>query len=352
MLDCAVTAVSDDLHAATRVGHLLLLDVQPRAAARARRSVRDDGAADRARRPLARRMWARKIFPVRAAARDRGPGDARRPRRRRWARWLAPRRRASPPRVDALRLPGQARDQRARPAEAAAAAARIPAELQLGHDCSRSSSASTLLGAPRRAAGTSCRAGAGDAAHAELELCAGGVPAAYFRVGGRTFDRQDPLGRLTFQGAQHLQTLGALTDYDRDRKRPSATGRGSAGTGAYEWREATLRAPRRRALPLVARPARRRARRRAHARSATSRASRSTPHGELALSLRLWPGTPRAIAVRPLSTAFVRGAAAAGAAARRDARGRGGLADPAAAHVQPRAACCARWMPGPSASSG
>ena len=41
------------------------------------------------------------------------------------------------------------------------------------------------------------------------------MQAAYFRVGGRTFDRQDPLGRLTFQGAQHLQTLGALTDYDR-----------------------------------------------------------------------------------------------------------------------------------------
>ena len=51
--------------------------------------------------------------------------------------------------------------------------------------------------------------------HAELQLSAGGVHAAYFRVGGRTFDRQDPLGRLTFQGAQHLQTLGALTDYDR-----------------------------------------------------------------------------------------------------------------------------------------
>ena len=86
-----------------------------------------------------------------------------------------------------------------------------PAELQLGHDTSVESCTALLahLDAhwyqlPRHSAETH---------HAWQELVTGGVPAAYFRVGGRTFDRQDPLGRLTFQGAQHLQTLGALTDY-------------------------------------------------------------------------------------------------------------------------------------------
>ena len=80
MLDCAVTAVSDDLMPQRR-RHLLLLDVQPRAAARARRPLRDVGEADRAHRPLARDVGAQDLSLC-AAARNRGPGDPRRPRRR------------------------------------------------------------------------------------------------------------------------------------------------------------------------------------------------------------------------------------------------------------------------------
>jgi hypothetical protein len=66
------------------------------------------------------------------------------------------------------------------------------------------------------------------------------VQAAYFRVGGRTFDRQDPLGRLTFQGAQHLQTLGALTDYDRYKEDAEKNWPWEGWQGDYSWRNAHL----------------------------------------------------------------------------------------------------------------
>ena len=52
MLDCTGSAVSDPLIPHGR-GHLVLLDLQPRAAAGARRPLRDVGQADPARRPLA-----------------------------------------------------------------------------------------------------------------------------------------------------------------------------------------------------------------------------------------------------------------------------------------------------------
>ena len=92
-----------------------------------------------------------------------------------------------------------------------------PAELQLGHDCSVEQ-CTTLLGhldakwyqVPRRPS---------DVERTTLDLCAGGLGAAFFRIGGRTFGSRDPYAtRLTFQGAQHLQSLDALTDYDRGRE--------------------------------------------------------------------------------------------------------------------------------------
>src|SRR5512144_2574436 len=64
-----------------------------------------------------------------------------------------------------------------------------PAELQLGHDCS-AEQCTTLLGhldarwyqLPRRPS---------DGPSLPVELCAGGLPAAYFRIGGRSFERKD-----------------------------------------------------------------------------------------------------------------------------------------------------------------
>ena len=64
-------------------------------------------------------MWARKVFPVRAAARNRRPGHSHRSRRRRGRDARAERARQSGG-VDALRLSRQARDQRPRAIEAPA----------------------------------------------------------------------------------------------------------------------------------------------------------------------------------------------------------------------------------------
>ncbi|MBK6336311.1 MAG: hypothetical protein IPF60_11295 [Betaproteobacteria bacterium] len=70
MLECAVTAVIGR-PAPERRGHIVLFDLQPRAAVRPRRPLRDDGEADRARRPLAGDVGARSS-PC-AAARIEGP---------------------------------------------------------------------------------------------------------------------------------------------------------------------------------------------------------------------------------------------------------------------------------------
>ena len=167
--------------------------------------------------------------------------------------------------------------------------------------------------------------------------CAGGVPAAYFRVGGRTFDRQDPAGRLTFQGAQHLQTLGALTDYDRCREDAERNWPWERWQGDVQWRDAALvrarrariagsstssRGPRRRA----------RARRLRHAR----RARRHRRARDVAAALA---GHAQSRWRCGRCRGAFRGAADARAAARRDAGGQA-CAHRAAAHVQsgPRAA--------------
>lgn len=175
-----------------------------------------------------------------------------------------------------------------------------PAELALGHDVSVEQSI-TLLShldahwyqARRRAPGMS----------QTVELCAGGVPGAYFRVCGRTFDRKDPLGRLTYQGSQHLATLGALTDYDRFREEAERNLPWERWQGRYEWREAalsrvgsahhrwfleqlvTLRDDERTRLAFVTRVA-------------------LDTSGGLAIELKLWPGSLRTVAVRPQSSAF------------------------------------------------
>ncbi|HVE51161.1 MAG TPA: hypothetical protein VNG69_16290 [Casimicrobiaceae bacterium] len=136
-----------------------------------------------------------------------------------------------------------------------------------------------------------------------VALCGGGVPGAYFRVGGRTFDRKDPLGRLSYQGSQHLATLGALTDYDRFREEAERTFAWERWQGRYEWRDAvltrvgefqhrwflealvSLRDDERTRLGSVTRVA-------------------LDANGTLSIELRMWPGSPRALPVRPATAAF------------------------------------------------
>ena len=148
------------------------------------------------------------------------------------------------------------------------------------------------------------RAAAAPGTSQPVELCAGGVAGAYFRICGRTFDRKDPLGRLTYQGSQHLATLGALTDYDRDRDEAERNLPWERWQGRYEWREAalsrigtayhhrwfleqlvTLRDDERTRLAIVTRVA-------------------LDASGGMSIELKLWPGNPRTVAVRPQSSAF------------------------------------------------
>ncbi len=139
--------------------HFLLFDIQPRASARARRSVRDVGEAARTRRPVARDVGAQAL-PVRAAARDRRAGDHRRSRQldRRDAVCDRP---AKSVASDAFRLPGQACDQRSRPTQATAvrsqsrgAAARARLRRRAMHDAAWVTSMRTGIrfrGMPREA---------------------------------------------------------------------------------------------------------------------------------------------------------------------------------------------------------
>ena len=297
ILDCAVTAVSDDLqpHAVgvscySTYCHAVLLGLADPCAL----SVRQIELADRWLG-----QWARKIFPYAQQRETEGPvilmdldsgvGG-----------WLAKAAPAHPPTSMRFGYPGKlATSVRGRIKRLAAGA--TPAELQLGHDTSVEGSAAVL--AHLDAHWYQLLEGDQDAAHESIQITAGGVQAAYFRVGGRTFDRQDPLGRLTFQGAQHLQTLGALTDYDRykedaERNWPWEQWQGEYGwTGArllrrdptqYRWfldQLVVVRDDERTRLGYVNRIA-------------------VAPPNELAMSLSLWPGQPRSIPIRPTSIAF------------------------------------------------
>jgi hypothetical protein len=296
MLECAVTSVSDDLmpnavgiSCYSTYSHALLLGLADPCAMTVRQIELTD-------RWLA--LWARKIFPYEQQRETEGPVivvDLDSPNGASLV-GVAPR---HPPASMRFGYPGKlATSVRGRLKRLQNGA--NPAELQLGHDCSAEQSM-TLLGhldakwyqVPRRTA---------DAPRITVELCTGGLGAAYFRVGGRTFERKDPLGRLSFQGAQHLQTLAALTDYDRGREDAERSWVWERWSGAYEWRDATLTrtsgSRHRWALEqlVVVRDEER-------VRVGYATRVALDVHGELALALRLYSGPPKAISVRPLTTA-------------------------------------------------
>jgi hypothetical protein len=297
LLDCTVTAVSDDLqpHAVgiscySTYCHALLLGLADPCGM----SVRQIELVDRWLG-----QWARKIFPYSEQRETEGPVmlvdlDSS------VGAWLAATAPATPPPSMRYGYPGKlATSVRGRLKRLASGAS--PAELQLGHDTSMEGSTALLthLDAtwyqlPRRDP---------ELQDAELQLSSGGVPAAYFRIGGRTFNRQDPLGRLTFQNAQHLQTLGALTDYDRYKEEAERTWPWERWPGEYSWRRASLL--RRDAshyrwfldqLVVVRDDERLRL-------GYVTRVSCDAP-GVLAISVAIWSGQPKSMAVRPTSIAF------------------------------------------------
>jgi hypothetical protein len=297
MLECAVQAVSDDL-APDAVGiscystysHALLLALADPCSM----TVRQIEIADRW---LA--QWARKVFPYATQRETEGVSivvdlDGGAPA----SLVAAPPR--QPPESMRFCYPGKlATSVRGRLKRLAQGAS--PAELALGHDLSVEQAIALL--SHLDAHWYQLRRTGAAAATMTIELCGGGVPGAFFRVGGRTFDRKDPLGRLTYQGSQHLATLGALTDYDRFREEAERNFAWERWQGRYEWRDAavtrvdgaqhrwfleqlvSLRDDERTRLGWVTRVA-------------------LDAGGSLSVELKAWPGVPRTYAVRPMSSAF------------------------------------------------
>ena len=296
MLECAVTAVSDNLlpnavgiSCYSTYSHALLLGLADPWSM----SVKQIELTDRW---LA--MWARKVFPYAQQRETEGPvilidldggtgatlvaGAPEKPAAS--MRFGYPGKLATSVRGRLKRLQSGAN----------------PAELQLGHDCSIEQ-CTTLLGhldarwyqVPRRAS---------DAPVRTLELCAGGLPAAYFRAGGRTFERKDPAGRMSFAEAQQLQALDAVPDYDRGRESAEREWAWERWQGTCEWREASVvresDAQHRWILDQLAIV-------RSDGQVRVGFVTRVAlgAEGQLALSLRLWSGTPGPMTLLPLSAA-------------------------------------------------
>ncbi|HEY1461020.1 MAG TPA: hypothetical protein VGH59_13295 [Casimicrobiaceae bacterium] len=299
ILECAVTAVTDELMP-NAIGvscystycHALLLDLADPCAM----SVRQIELTDRWLS-----MWARKVFPYTQQRETEGPVIAidldapvgatlatvgpRHPGE--GTRFGYPAKLATSVRGRLKRLSSGAN----------------PAELQLGHDVSVEASTTLLTHLDQRWYAGPPRRGASET-NAGLELCVGGLGAAYFRVAGRTFNGQDMLGRASYQNTQHLATLGALTDYDRNKEDAEKTWAWERWNGTYDWSTATVR---RNAsgqhrwhldqLVLV----------RDDERVRCGHVTRVAldPRGDLAVTLKLWGGAPTATAVRALTTMLV-----------------------------------------------
>ena len=73
-----------------------------------------------------------------------------------------------------------------------------------------------------------------------VEIAAGGIEAAYFRVGGRSFQHVDPLGRDT-DPTKYLQTVGGISDFDRRREEAERAWPWEKWYGTSDWREAAIR---------------------------------------------------------------------------------------------------------------
>jgi hypothetical protein len=174
-----------------------------------------------------------------------------------------------------------------------------PAELQLGHDCSVEACTALLTHLDSRWYAPPKKTG--DETQTGLDLCVGGLGAAYFRVAGRTFNRQDPLGRLSYHGTQHLATLGALTDYDRNKEEAEKSWAWEHCQGTYDSDEATVRriggAQHRWHLEqlVVLRDDER-------VRCGYVTRVALDGHGDLSVTMKLWAGAPTVIAVRPVTT--------------------------------------------------
>ena len=178
-----------------------------------------------------------------------------------------------------------------------------PAELQLGHDVAVDACTALLAHLDSRWYAPPTKRGA-DESQSGLELCVGSLGAAYFRITGRTFNSQDLLGRLSYQGTQHLATLGALTDYDRNKDDAEKAWTWERWQGSYDWIIASVHrvgSGQHRwhldQLVIVRDDERIRC-------GYVTRVALDS-HGDLAVTLKLWAGSPTAVAVRGLTSMLV-----------------------------------------------
>jgi len=169
-----------------------------------------------------------------------------------------------------------------------------PAELQLGDDVSTEAAAALLTHLDvhwHHVAGAASRKRS-----TAIEIAAGGIDAAYFRVGGRSFHRVDPLGRDT-DPTKYLQTVGGISDFDRRKEQAERSWPWEKWYGSCAWREATVRHQQGGAyhwfldqLVVV----------RDDGETRLGHVSRVAIESDdaIALSLRLWAGVPKVHAVR------------------------------------------------------
>jgi cyclic-di-GMP-binding protein len=295
ILECSVSAVSDELmpnaigvSCYSTYSHALLLNLADPCAM----TVRQIELVDRW---LA--MWARKVFPYAQQRETEGPvividldaaaGAS--------LVAVAPRQTTESTRFGyPAKLATSVRGRLKRLSSGA-----NPAELQLGHDVSVESSAALLTHLDSRWYVPPKKTG--NETQTALDLCVGGVGAAYFRVSGRTFNRQDPLGRLSYHGSQHLATLGALTDYDRNKEEAEKSWAWEHWQGIYDWDQARIR---RIGSPLHRWHLEQLVILRDDERVRCGHVTRVAldNQAELSLTIKLWSGAPIALGVRPLTS--------------------------------------------------
>ena len=243
-------------------------------------------------------MWSRKVFPYAQQRETEGPVivvDLESPGRRR-----AVGDRAAPGAgVDALRLSGQARHQRARPPEAAAdgrqprrAAARSRLQRRAVHDAARASRCALVPGATR-------------AAEAPRRTSISAVAASAPRTSASAAARST--ARIRW-GACRSREPSICRRWMRSPTTTAARGRRAhVGLGALERQLRVARgradAPGGNAPPLAARAARRRPRRRARSRRLRHPRRPGRPRRARAVAAGSGPRRRGRIAVRPFSTA-------------------------------------------------
>ena len=244
-------------------------------------------------------MWSRKVFPYAQQRETEGPVivvDLESPA----GAVLVGVRAAPCAGVDALRLSGQAGHQRARAPEAPADGRRIPPSCSSA-TIAASSNARRSSGISMRA-GTRCRvARARRRGRRSISAAAASAPRTSASAAARSSARirwgacRSRVPSICRRWARSPTTTAA-------GRTPSGRGSWEPWTGSYEWREAAVTRPagthhRWTLDQLVA------VRDEERVRVGCVTRVAQDAHGELALSLRLWSATPRAIAVRPLSTA-------------------------------------------------